>query len=160
MINHILLATDGSEHSRRATDLAADLAATYSVGVTILNVFLSGHVPPELRELSDKEVPEHPPMALGGHYVDAELPREVRIDIADKILARARDRARQLGAPEVEVSWIDGPAPDRIIEQAHACGADLIVMGTRGLSQLKGLMLGSVSHKIMQLYEGNVLTVR
>lgn len=160
MIKHILLAADGSEHSQRATDLAADLAAKYSVGLTILHVLLSGHVPPELRELSDKEVPEYPPMALGGHYIDAELPREVRVDIADKILARARERAKQLGAPDVEASWIDGPAADRIIEQARDCGADLIVMGTRGLSELKGLMLGSTSHKVMQLYDGNVLTVR
>lgn len=160
MIGHILLATDGSEHALRATELAADLAAKYSVGLTILHVLLSGHVPPELRELSDKEVPEQPPMALGGHYIDAELPREVRVEIADKILARARQRAQQLGAPEVEASWIDGPAADRIIEHAHDCGADLIVMGTRGLSQLKGLMVGSISHKVMQLYDGNVLTVR
>ncbi len=77
-------------------------------------------------------------MALDGHYIDAELPREVRVEIADKILARAVERAKQLGAPEVEASWIDGPAADRIVEHAHDCGADLIVLGTRGLSQLKG----------------------
>ncbi len=160
MIGHILLATDGSEHALRATELAADLAAKYSAGLTILHVLLSGHVPPELRELSDKEMPELPPMALGGHYIDAELPREVRTDIADKILAQASQRAKELGAPEVEASWIDGPAADRIIERAGECEADLVVMGTRGLSQLKGLMVGSVSHKVMQLHEGNVLTVR
>lgn len=160
MISHILLATDGSEHSRRAADLAADLAAKYSAGLTILHVLLRGHVPQELRELSDVEANEQPPLALGGHYIDAELPREVRIDIADKILASARDRAAACGVSEIEASWVDGPAADRIIEAARDCSADLIVMGTRGVGDLKGLMLGSTSHKVMQLFDGNVLTVR
>lgn len=160
MIKHILLATDGSEHSQRAADLAADLAAKYSARLTILHVLLKGRVPQELRDLSDVEAPEQPPMALGGHYIDAELPREVCVDIGEKILAGARDRAAAYGVSDVEASWVDGPAADRIIEAARDCGADLIVMGTRGLGDLKGLMVGSTSHKIMQLFDGNVLTVR
>lgn len=160
MINHIVVATDGSEHAHRATELAADLAAKYSARLSILHVLLLGHIPPGIREFSDQVDGEEPPRAVGGHYIKAELPHEIREEIADKILARARERAEALGARDVETTWTEGPTANRILDYARERNADMIVMGSRGLSELKGLMIGSVSHKVAQLHQGNVLTVR
>ena len=159
-IKHIVLATDGSEHATKATEVAADLAAKYSAKLSILHVLLLGHVPPDIRNLSDRVGAEEPPLAVGGHYIKAELPHEIRVEIADKILQQARERAEAHGATDVETAWNEGPTANCILEFARERDADMIVMGSRGLSDLKGLMIGSVSHKVSQLHHGSVLTVR
>lgn len=160
MIEHILVATDGSQHARQAAELATDLAAKYQARLSILHVLLVGHIPPDIRELSDKIGTEEPPLAVGGHYIRAELPREVRIDIAEKILAQARAQAEAQGVREVQAEWREGPTTNGILDYARENDADMIVMGSRGLSDVRGLMVGSISHKVAQLHPGSVLTVR
>jgi nucleotide-binding universal stress UspA family protein len=53
-----------------------------------------------------------------------------------------------------------GHVAKAIIETAEADGADLIVMGSRGLSDMQALMVGSVTHKVMQTADVPVLVVR
>jgi nucleotide-binding universal stress UspA family protein len=76
------------------------------------------------------------------------------------------DRAvKQLEADRVEVSGDavsarSGSIAPTIIETAHALECDLIVMGTRGLSDFSGLMVGSIAHKVIHHADGPVLVVR
>ncbi len=160
MLRNILVPVDGSEQSDKAVAFAADLAAKYDAKLHLLNVLLTGHVPDEIRNLSDKQGREDPPMAVGAGYVDASLPREVLEDIAAKLLERGKQTAEAHGVSDVETVWVGGSAADRILEQAREAGADTIVMGSRGLSQFRGLMVGSVSHKVQHLFEGNVIAVK
>jgi nucleotide-binding universal stress UspA family protein len=53
-----------------------------------------------------------------------------------------------------------GHVAKNIVETATAHGADLIVMGSRGLSDIQGILLGSVTHKVMQLAPIAVLVAR
>jgi nucleotide-binding universal stress UspA family protein len=53
-----------------------------------------------------------------------------------------------------------GDPADQIVHAAERHHADLIVMGRRGHGDLKGLLLGSVSHKVCQLADTACLTVK
>lgn len=160
MFKQILVPVDGSEHAERALGLAADLAARYDAKLHVIHVLLRGEVPDDLRKLSDKKADPEPGIALGGTYVDASLPFEVLQDIAEKLLERARKTAQKHGAKQVDTSWQQGDPAGAILEQAREQGADLVVMGSRGLSDIKGLVIGSVSHKVAHLFEGSVVTVK
>lgn len=160
MINTILVPVDGSTHADKAVAFAADLASKYDAKLHLLHVLLSGHVPESIRALSDLPGREEPHIAVGGGYVEAALPREILEDIAVKLLDRAKEIAGKHGATRVESSWRGGSATEGILAQAREVGADTIVMGSRGLSELRGLLVGSVSHKVQHLYDGNVITVK
>ena len=55
---------------------------------------------------------------------------------------------------------VAGRAAKHIVDTAKSQSSDLIVMGSRGMSDLAGLLLGSVTHKVMQLAQESVLVVR
>lgn len=150
MIRAILVPVDGSAHAEKAVALAADLASKYRAHVALFHVLLLGHVPESLRSLSGKR-----PESESG-----ELPREIRVDIAEQLLERARRIAEYHGATGVDAAWAEGPVTQRILEHAEDIGADTIVLGSRGLSDLKSLMVGSVAHKVAHLFEGSVIIVR
>jgi nucleotide-binding universal stress UspA family protein len=150
MIRTILVPVDGSGHAEQAVALAADLASKDRAHIALFHVLLLGHVPDSLRALSGKHAE-----AEGG-----ELPREIRVDIAEQLLERARRIAEYHGATRVDTAWAEGPVTQRILEQAEDVGADMIVLGSRGLSDLKSLMVGSVAHKVAHLFEGSVVIVR
>ena len=156
----ILVPVDGSEHADRAVELAADLANKYKAKLILMHVYLKGHVPEKVRKLSDKPGKEEPPMAVGAGYIEAQLPHEVLDDIADKLLGQARKTAEEHGAEDVETAKDSGNTADCILARAKSSGVDTIIMGSRGLSDIKGMLVGSVSHKISHVFEGNVITVK
>jgi len=55
---------------------------------------------------------------------------------------------------------LEGRAAKAILRAAESEGADVIVMGSRGLSDLAGLLLGSVTHKVIQLSHRTVVVAR
>lgn len=160
MIQKILVAVDGSHHADHALAMAAEIARRFDADLVLSHCLIHGHLPDELRALSDEDIPEMPPMSLGGASVDYQVPRRALESIAGKLLENAADKARKAGVNNVTTSWGDGDPAQVILESARNAQADLIVMGSRGLGDLKGLLLGSVSHKVQQLFEGSVLTVR
>jgi nucleotide-binding universal stress UspA family protein len=133
-MRHILLATDGSSGSYRACDVAAELATAVGGKLSIMTV--GGHT-----SLSKQEMEQ-----LGraeGNIGDALDAR------SDEILSHAERKARSAGVSDVqsEVGW--GDPAEVIIATAQRLGADTIVMGRRGQGQLAGLLLGSVSQKVV-----------
>ena len=133
MFDKILLAVDGSEHSERATAAAADLATKSAGTVYVLHVHEAGLVAP----------------------VETNTEAKVIVDQAMK----------QLDADGVQVtgdavSARSGSIAPTIIEAARSLGSDLIVMGTRGLSDFSGLLVGSIAHKVIQHADCPVLVVR
>ena len=79
--------------------------------------------------------------------------------LSNAILAKAKERARQVGltAIQVQTSW--GDAAEPIIDTAAREHADIIVVGKRGRGQLAGLLLGSVSQKVVSLAPCPVIVV-
>lgn len=164
MFTKILVPTDGSEHAGRAVSVASDLAAKYGAELILLHVVTDYDVSPELARFAEIErVPEartsqhlEPILAGPPHVV---VPRPVGTDaavdrhavmhtVAKYQLEEARRIAAEQGVGAVRTVTAEGDAASRILEVARDEGADGIVMGSRGLSGLKGVVLGSVSHKV------------
>jgi len=159
-IKSILVPVDGSEHADKAVEFASDLAARWGAELNLLHVHLAGHVPKEIRKLSDKPGEERPGVAMGAAYVPGGLPREVIEDIGQKLLERAKKTAEKAGAKKVKAEAVDGPVSKTLLDHAKKKKADMIVMGSRGLGDLQGLLIGSTSHKVQQLAECTVVTVK
>ena len=95
---------------------------------------------------------------LRGEIEDAEL-RAIAV-IGEDIMTKAVKKARQAGLEGVRAQIREGDYANCILDSAKVAGVDLIVMGRRGLSNLKGFVTGSVSHKVSQRAECAVLTVK
>ena len=150
MIKTILVPTDGSDHSEKAVGFAADLAEKYGAKVHLLHVLRdpgSANIPPDLRSYARIE------------HVQVTQ-REVIREIANEILEKAEHTAREHGAKEVESSIEIGSPAEWILDAARAREADLIVMGTRGLGDFQGLIMGSTAHKVTHLAPCTCITVR
>jgi nucleotide-binding universal stress UspA family protein len=81
-------------------------------------------------------------------------------EIGERVLNAARFRAEKRGVKAIETVVAHGDPAHEIIDAANRHNAELIVMGRRGHGDLKGLLLGSVSHKVCQLSDCACLTVK
>jgi len=150
MFGHILVAVDGSEHAARALETAVDLAQRYEARLTLIHVAKSA----PLRELHEDLLPLE-------HLEKVEFSRHDLLELVEHdVLDTAERRARDLGATRVERETRLGSPGDEIVDYAGEAGVDLIITGTRGLSNLPRLVLGSVSHRIIHLSEVPVMVVR
>ena len=137
MFEKILLAVDGSDHARKAVPVAIDIAKKSSGEVLVFHVR------------------EHL-VARGGSY---------ELEEAEAASALAGGIEAEIKAAGVQTSCrleraLAGHVAQAILDAAESGGADLIVMGSRGLSDLRGLLLGSVAHKVIQLADRPVLVAR
>jgi nucleotide-binding universal stress UspA family protein len=166
MIKTILVPIDGSEHAQKAVELAGDIAGKYDAKVKLLYVRPEGPLPESLRHLAAVEYglqsrPETPPgqpttvlrPSSGG---DAEISRK----LGEKLIERAVRDAREHGARDVTGEVEDGDPAERILRHAETDKVNLIVMGSRGIGSLRGLLMGSVSQKVSQLAPCSCITVR
>lgn len=177
MIKKVLIATDGSEHARKAVILGSDLAAKYDAEVVLVHVLLRNEVSDDLRRMAEIEyitAEGGKPLAEAIAAVPAgRFPAFVRLTpeevpaVADlhqavgaQILKSAEKLAREHDVTKITQRVEDGKPVDRILKVAKDEGVDLIVSGARGLSDLAALMLGSTSHKLSQLAPVTCITVR
>jgi nucleotide-binding universal stress UspA family protein len=133
----VLLAVDGSEDSAKAVPVAADIAKKSNGEVLVFHA----------REYV---------VARGGSYQLEDAPD------ADGLVERVKADVAATGVKvsgRVEPS-LEGRAAKAILHAAESEGADVIVMGSRGLSDLAGLLLGSVTHKVIQLSHCTVVVAR
>jgi len=142
----LLVATDGSPHALRAAALAARLARELrQVEITLINV---GHVPA---------------IAYGG----AGPETMVDFNTLEEGLARAGQMildttAQEFAGVDVPITRLyrNGDPSALIVKTAAEMPADMIVIGCRGLGQLGGLILGSVSERVLHGAGVPVLVVR
>jgi nucleotide-binding universal stress UspA family protein len=137
MFQRILLAVDGSEHSYRAVPVAGDLARCVDGEVIVLHV--REH---EVTWMAD---------------IDLETDDEAA-KLVDAVVRELKEQETNVRGEVVRVPL--GNAPMAIVDIAHREGADLVVMGTRGLSEWSRLLMGSVADKVMHLADCPVLIVR
>lgn len=139
MYKSILLAADGSQNSIRAGKQAAQLASLVK-GVEVTIVYVS-----DFDEDSNEEVHD-------GGPIEFELARKRKIQpIRDNF-----EREKVYYKTEV----LHGRPAPAIIELAHERNFDLVVIGSRGLNPLSEMMLGSVSHKVVNGVNCPVLVVK
>ena len=160
MLRKIMIPIDGSDNARRALTMASTLAAKFDAELLVVHSLLRGHVPDHVRALAKTPVPEQPSLSVGGAYVPPSLPHDTLEEIATALLEEARQSAESAGVRTVRTSSRPEDATRAILSEAERFEPDLIIMGSRGLGDLKGLLLGSVSQKVQQLFPGNVLLVK
>lgn len=164
MFKNILVPTDGSEHSARAVSVANELASQSGARVALLHVVTDYDVPHAAARFAEvegttaaKSEQYVEPIVAGAPHVVVGRPigtsgytdkHAVMHDYAHRILSHAKSLATQRGVATVDTVTGEGDRVKQILESAKREGVDGIVMGSRGLSDLKGVILGSVSHKI------------
>jgi nucleotide-binding universal stress UspA family protein len=133
----ILVAVDGSTHSARAVEEAVDLARSMGGRLTLISVGAHPVVWPSPYQtvLSDAELEQTAQAALDD--AAAKVPDDV---------------------PVATVARVGRPA-DEIVKRAREGHHDLIVMGARGRGAMTSLLLGSVSHAVLNQSPGAVLIV-
>ncbi len=141
-ILRILAATDGSIGALRAVAVAAELAKAAEAELLIVT--------------------------FGDYVSGAEMDKLVRAEgdvgaalelIAKRTLLDAKEGATRVGASNVRMWSGSGDPAEGIIEAARRERSDIVVVGRRGRGQLAGLLLGSVSQKLVSLAPCAVLVV-
>lgn len=141
-MRHIMVATDGSSAADRAVDAAAEVARALSGDLLIVTVADSVAFE-EAQQMARTE-------GSTGDVLEA---------MTTQTLNTAEARARHLGASRIElrVGW--GDVTRSLIDIAKDGSVDMIVVGRRGRGQLAGLLLGSVSQKLVSLAPCTVVVV-
>ena len=146
MINTVLVPVDGSKHSKKAVEFASDLCSKLGGKLSLLHVMES--------------LPHDRTLVLGAASITVNSDTEELAAVGGKVLDAAKEVAGAHGCSDVETKSVRGDPASEIVSRASAIDADMIVMGSRGLSDLKGLLLGSVSHKVNHLASCTCVTVR
>jgi nucleotide-binding universal stress UspA family protein len=141
MAESIVVGTDGSEPAERAVDEAITIALRDGAALHIVTAFPDPAV-----------VRERITSGASAHSVNLS-------EVADSVLTRAAERAQERGIKAETYAHESDPA-EAILEVAGAQNADLIVIGSRGLSGVQRFLLGSVSAKVSEHASCNVLIVR
>jgi len=174
MIKTILVPVDGSDHAGKALSLASDLAAKYRARIILLHALLWFTRAETLRRLANRralsrqmrdlldsyESDLRMAMEAEAAFVPVPAPRELLEAIGRQILDRAMAAAKKAGVKKVAAVMVGGDPADAILERAKREKADMIVLGSRGLGDFKGLVLGSVSHKVGSRAECTCVTVK
>jgi nucleotide-binding universal stress UspA family protein len=145
MFRTILVGTDGSETASKAVGQAAELAASVDSELLIVSAFepVSGS---RLREEASQAPDDVRWMVNPREDVDATLAAAVAV--AEEKGVRTRTFARQ------------GDPADAILDVAEEAGADVIVVGNKGMTGAKRFLLGSVPNKVSHHAPCSVLIVR
>jgi len=152
MFNKILVAVDGSANSRLAVQAAVELAKCCSTGGVLTHIILT-HV---IRDLAlPKEILA---MMARGEITESRL--ELLEDSAEIILENAARPFAEAGlTAQVERVILHGDPAGQIAHHAREQGADLIVVGYRGLDTQSN-MLGGMARKLINLTEISCLVVK
>lgn len=146
-IQTILLPTDGSECSAKATAYALSFAKQYGGRVVALHVI-------------DQRWEEQTRIVFA--EVGQDLTQKIRAgyeEEARRILRIVTDAAALAGVP-AETRVLTGIPSEDIVRLARELPADLIIMGTHGRAGMSHLLLGSVAEKVVRRAPCPVLTVR
>lgn len=96
---------------------------------------------------------------MGVGALNAETSLDERRKAGEQLLEQALASAREQGAQQAEKHLVQGDPVRVILDTANELRVDTIVMGSRGLSDLAGVMIGSVSHKVSHSAKCRVITV-
>ena len=129
----IVVGTDGSETAAVAVRHAATLAKSFDGELVVVTAFR--------------------PQQQADRPLEAEVPDDLRWTITDSAVAEehARDAAgiaRDVGLEHVRVRSERGDPADALVNVADDTGADLIVVGSRGMTSATRFVLGSVPNKV------------
>lgn len=137
MYSKILLASDGSSHAFRAAESALKLVTENLTNITLLYVIDPNKIKQEHAKFDESFLLKK---------------REEKLQSTEELFIKR-------GVP-YEVKICEGDPEVEIIKFSKHYHHDILIMGSRGLSSLQEMMLGSVSHKVMKLAKCPVLVVK
>jgi nucleotide-binding universal stress UspA family protein len=137
MFSRILVAVDGSREGGKTVPVAVDLAGKYGSAVRVVHVREHGRYEGDDVDLGPGGAPEDIVAAVKDVFAASGIE-------ADTEIRRVKP----------------GDTPEQIVEVAREFDADLIVMGTRGMTEWKSLLLGGVANKVIHHATCPVLLVR
>ncbi|MGG1572167.1 universal stress protein [Fictibacillus sp. NRS-1165] len=137
----ILVALDGSEGSQQALEHGIELAKNLGVELTLAHV---------LNETPYPLYGEGYSMAAYQDSIEQEVRQAATMEKShgEELLAKARDAVPETFI-SVKTELLEGEAARSICSYATTHDMDLIIMGSRGLSGFKRLVLGSVSQRVL-----------
>lgn len=135
----LLVPVDGSSHSRRAAEYAIKMARHLDMEILLIHC----HKPF--------------PVLLGEPYYQKALNKIT--DSANQLIAQFQEMMIEAKVP-FSSTIVEGDAGTNICNVADYRQCEMIIMGSRGLTDLKGLFLGSVAHRVLHSAPCPVLVVR
>lgn len=150
MIDKLLVAVDGSSHSLKAVEYAAEIGAGCNAQVHVLTVLKPQQSEKVAKELRDFAQLEH----MQGSDIDTMK------QLSSDLLRHAAGIATGKGVKDVVTSVEVGPTARTIVDIAAKEGSDMIVIGSRGLGNIEATLRGGVSHRVELLAKCPVLTVK
>lgn len=144
MFSRILVAVDGSPFAERALAHAVDLSKKYEAKLIIVHVVLR-----RFYAVTPSEA---------GVLATTVFVKEMESE-GEKIIAKSDEFAKEAGVA-YECRLVQGVPADEIVRLAQAENVDLIVVGSRGLTEVRAFLLGSVSDKVMHHAKCPVLVIR
>ena len=140
-LKHILVPVDFSDCSRKAMNYAASFAKQFNADITLLHVVVSVPLPPQML------VFEAETLSAKYHEQAARQLSEWRQEIVSEAAVKANVRPGTAAHQE-------------IINAAHECNCDLIVIGSHGRSGLARMLTGSTAERVVRHAPCPVLVVR
>ena len=155
MFEKVLVPLDGSEHSLRALDIAIQIAKKFKASITLAHVFSVTATPmimPEPTTLTPSGIPTVTP---------AEISKivEATREVGNRILSDGKDKVKSAKV-EVDTVLREGNTVQEIVKIAKEGKFGLIVIGVRGVSKIRELLVGSVSDGVMKHAPCPVLVVK
>lgn len=140
----IVVGTDGSATAERAVRTAAELAVAFGARLVVVTAF-DRHPPDLMRQ-------------------DQTAPEDLRFLLTDSHQADERARsgralARETGATDVVVATDEGPPAEVVLSIAADHDADLVVVGSKGMTDASRFVLGSVPNHVSHHAPCDVLVV-
>lgn len=155
MFEKILVPLDGSEHSLKALNVAIQIAKKFEAKLTLIHVYsvtIRPIIMPEPTTLTPPGVPIMTPLEISKV---AEAAREV----GNRILGDGEEKAKAEGV-QVEKILAEGHVVQEIIRAAKEGNYDLIVIGARGISRVREMLLGSVTDGVIHHVSCPVLVIK
>lgn len=129
---NVVVGTDGSSRAEQAVRHAGELAAAFGARLTVVTAFEHDSHTARLQE----DAPEE----LRWRLTDG--------NIAEERARAGRDVARAAGATDVDVRVEEAGPGEALVDAARAVSADLIVVGSKGMTSASRFLLGSVPNHV------------
>lgn len=176
-MKRILVAIDGSDHTQSCISVAAAIARQQESEVLLIHVVtddklsqpafnameaefadeFSQRTSGMLREISLPMQAEYTSVMLSNQLVVSKVANAI---MGEKILEQSIAGLQQMGIESVRTLLLEGDPADCILDSQIRNDCNTIVMGCRGVSRIKGLLLGSVSQSVAHRADCSVIMVK